>query len=373
MVCFLIRLSKEGRGEKRRRRWKEESGTAARGYYSEGTEQDEAVFSRAMESRCGKKKDEGGTGMILNTGNRTDIPAFYSAWLCNRIRAGFVCVRNPFHPSCVTRYRMDPELVDVLMFCTKNPAPALEYLSEFGIFRQLWFVTITPYGREIEPGVPEKREVIRSFRELSSQIGRKCVCWRYDPVFLSDRYSIAFHCRSFEEMASALSGAVEYCVVSFIDLYEKTRRNFPSVRAVTPEEQRVLVDHFVKTGKRCGIRIRLCCEDPGLAVLGADVSGCMSREVIEEAIGRDLLIPSDWRRVRKECRCLLGNDIGAYNSCPHGCVYCYANYDRKCVERNFRDHDPESPFLIGHERVGDIVRDAVQKSFLDRQDSLFSF
>ncbi len=232
----LSACQKRGGGGERRRRWKEESGTAARGYYSEGTEQDEAVFSRAMESRCGKKKDEGGTGMILNTGNRTDIPAFYSAWLCNRIRAGFVCVRNPFHPSCVTRYRMDPELVDVLMFCTKNPAPALEYLSEFGIFRQLWFVTITPYGREIEPGVPEKREVIRSFRELSSQIGRKCVCWRYDPVFLSDRYSIAFHCSAFEKMASALSGAVEYCVVSFIDLYEKTRRNFSSVRAVTPEE-----------------------------------------------------------------------------------------------------------------------------------------
>lgn len=119
--------------------------------------------------------------MIIQTGMRTDIPAFYSKWLLNRIREGFVCVRNPYNPSQVTRYSLSPEVVDLIAFCTKNPAPMLPYLDELKNYGQYWFVTITPYGRDIEPNVPAKEAVMRSFQQLSEVVclsvrcGYRCI------------------------------------------------------------------------------------------------------------------------------------------------------------------------------------------------------
>ena len=105
--------------------------------------------------------------MIINTGMRTDIPAFYSEWLMNRIREGFVYTRNPYYPEQVTKYSLNPNLVDCLEFCTKNPEPMLKYLDKLNIYNQYWFVTITPYGKDIEPVVPNKEIVIESFKKLS--------------------------------------------------------------------------------------------------------------------------------------------------------------------------------------------------------------
>lgn len=203
--------------------------------------------------------------MILNTGCRTDIPAYYSEWFYNRVREGFVLARNPYRPEQVLSYRLNPDVVDVLCFCTKNPQPMLSRLSELNAFRQFWFVTVTPYGQDIEPFVPDKRQVLASIRQLSASVGAKAVGWRYDPVFITERYSLEFHIRSFEKMARELSGTVNACVVSFIDLYEKTRRNFPQARAVTTREQEALIQAFVEIGARYGIPIRTCCEDASLA------------------------------------------------------------------------------------------------------------
>ena len=99
--------------------------------------------------------------MIINTGMRTDIPAFYTDWFVNRLKAGFVLVRSPYNPRSVTRYRLSPDVVDLIGFCTKNPAPMLPYMDMLHPYGQYWFVTITPYGREIEPCVPQK--IICSF------------------------------------------------------------------------------------------------------------------------------------------------------------------------------------------------------------------
>jgi len=161
--------------------------------------------------------------MIINTGSRTDIPAYYSEWFYNRIKEGYVLTRNPYYPEQVSKYRLDPEVVDVICFCTKNPEPMLKRLNELKDFKQLWFVTITPYGKEIEPGVPKKDEVIASFQRLSDLVGVKAISWRYDPIFITERYSLDFHIRRFERMAERLQGYVDNCVISFIDLYEKTK------------------------------------------------------------------------------------------------------------------------------------------------------
>lgn len=304
--------------------------------------------------------------MILNTGSRTDIPAYYSKWFYRRIEEGYVYVRSPYNPLQVTRYRLDPEVVDCVCFCTKNPEPMLPGLRKLAAFRQLWYVTITPYDREIEPGVPDKKGVLDSFRRLSEAVGREHISWRYDPVFLSEKYTLSFHQESFEQMAAYLEGYTDQCVISFIDLYAKTRRNFPEGKEVSRADQEALAKAFVESGRRHGITIRSCCEGSWPEQYGIDTGGCMSRQVMERAVGSSLRVPKK-APARPECSCLLGSDIGVYNSCGHGCLYCYANYDQETVKYNMRRHDPRSPFLIGGHMEGEVIREASQESWLDGQ------
>ena len=308
--------------------------------------------------------------MILNTGDRTDIPAFYSEWFYNRIREGHVLVRNPYYPSQVTRYRLSPDVIDVMVFCTKNPAPMFRSFSLLSPFEMFWFVTITPYGKEIEPFVPEKEQVLDSFLKLSELVGPERISWRYDPIFISETYSVDCHIQQFRYMAERLRGSTRQCVVSFIDLYEKTRRNFPSVRAVAAEQQAVLIDAFSDIAEENGLQIHLCCENPSLVRSNVDADGCLTQEILERAIGCRLNVPKR-KPARAQCSCLLGADIGAYNTCGHGCLYCYANYDRETVLKNRAQHDSASPFLIGSFQEGDVIKDARQVSWRDEQMSLF--
>ena len=304
--------------------------------------------------------------MIINTGQRTDIPAFYADWFVNRLKAGFVLVRNPYNPRSVTRYRLSPEVVDLIGFCTKNPAPMLPHLDLLRPYGQYWYVTITPYGKEIEPGVPDKREVLDSFRRLSDIVGPDRMGWRYDPVFISGEYPAERHIRAFEYMAQTLSGYTRTAVISFVDLYEKTKRNFPEVRPVTAEQRLLLGKAFVEIAGQYGMTLRPCGEGDELAPFGADCSGCMTVAMYEQALGRRLKVPKT-APARKECACYLGGDIGAYNTCGHLCRYCYANYDAATVRKNLAAHDPESPLLIGHLEPGDQVHEAKQESWIDPQ------
>ena len=304
--------------------------------------------------------------MIINTGQRTDIPAFYTDWFVNRLKAGFVLVRNPYNPRSVTRYRLSPEVVDLIGFCTKNPAPMLPHLDLLRPYGQYWYVTITPYGKEIEPGVPDKREVLDRFRRLSDIVGPDRMGWRYDPVFISGDYPAERHIRAFEYMAQTLSGYTRTAVISFVDLYEKTKRNFPEVRPVTAEQRLLLGKAFVEIAGQYGMTVRPCGEGDELARFGADCSGCMTVAMYEQALGRRLKVPKT-APARKECACYLGGDIGAYNTCGHLCRYCYANYDTATVRRNMAAHDPESPLLIGHLEPGDQVHEAKQESWIDPQ------
>ena len=303
--------------------------------------------------------------MIIDTGNRTDIPAFYSEWFMNRIREGYVMVRNPYSPEQVSRYRLDPEVVDALMFCSKNPEPMVKYLDELSKFKMIWFVTITPYGKGIEPGVPDKRKVIESFKKISDKVGLQAMSWRYDPIFISETYSVDYHIDAFERMAAELEGYTERVVISFIDLFEKTKKNFPEAREVIREERFALAKAFAEIGKKHNMTIRSCLEGVELAQFGIDVSGCMSQQVIEEAIGAKMIIPAS--RHILDCNCFMGNDIGAYNSCAHFCKYCYANYDREAVIANMKKHDPKSPFLIGNSMPLDRVNEPEQKSYITNQ------
>ena len=307
--------------------------------------------------------------MIINTGQRTDIPAFYSEWFVNRLKAGFVLARNPYNPQRITRYRLTPDVVDVIGFCTKNPAPMLPHMELLRPFGQYWYVTITPYGRDIEPNVPNKLRVLDSFKRLSEIVGVNSVGWRYDPILISEEWPVERHIKAFEYMATALQGYTETAVISFIDLYEKTKRNFPEVKTVSPEDRMTLGKAMAEICGRCGMTLRPCAEGSELAPFGADCSGCMTAAMYERAIGQRLKIPGR-APARKACACYLGGDIGAYNSCGHLCRYCYANYDAETVRVNMRAHDPQSPLLIGRVMPGDEICDAAQESWKDYQVAL---
>ena len=304
--------------------------------------------------------------MIINTGSRTDIPAFYSDWFLNRIKEGYVLVRNPYYPKQVYKYQLTPDVVDIIAFTSKNPTPMVSRLDELKQFRLFWHITVTPYGKDIEPNVIDKQEVLHSVIELSKALGKKCVTLRYDPIFITDKYSIAYHLHAFEEIAKKLDGYVESVVISFIDLYEKTKKNFPEVEEVRFSDQIKICREMKKIADKHHMVIRTCLESEALKEVGMDVKGCMTKEILEDAFQLQLNT-SSIKPAREGCSCLLQGDIGEYNTCMHLCKYCYANYDKSIVIENHKKHHPDSPMLIGDLKEDDIVIEMKQKSFIDPQ------
>ena len=160
--------------------------------------------------------------MILNVSGRTDIVAFYSDWFMNRYNEGFVDVRNPFNPKMISRIYFED--VDAILFCTKNPTPMLDKIQK--IAKPILFhVTLTPYKRDIELNVPDKNDIINSIKKLSKIIGVDNLYIRYDPIFISDKYTVDYHIKAFDKLCTILNGYVKYFIVSFIDDYKNVRKN----------------------------------------------------------------------------------------------------------------------------------------------------
>ena len=256
-----------------------------------------------------------------------------------------------------------------MCFCTKNPKPLLNNIEKLDDYHQFWFVTITPYGRDIEVNVPSYNHVIKSFKKLSDYLGVNKVSWRYDPILIDEKHNLDFHIGMFDKIASKLSNYTNDCTISFIDLYQKVLRNFPEVREVTTDEQLIIGEEFSKIACENNIKMKTCVEGTLLDRFGFDSSGCMTRQVIENAIGKNLNIPKGKYTIR-ECDCIFGRDIGAYNTCLHGCRYCYANFSTKLVKRNFRLHNPDSPLLIGHIKDNDDVKEVREPTYIDAQQRL---
>lgn len=300
--------------------------------------------------------------MILQTGSRSDIPAFYSKWFSNRLKEGYVLVRNPYYPKIVTRYELNPDVVDCIAFCTKNPHPMIQYMDLLKDYGQYWYVTITPYGKDIEPNVPNKHQILEDFKTISRKVGIDSMGWRYDPIFISNKYTMEYHLHAFETIAKELCGYTKTCVISFIDLYKKVLKNFPEVREVSKEDQLYLGKKMIEIASKYGMTVRPCAEGNFLESYGANCSGCMTVDMFEKAIHASLNVPKI-SQARKECACFLGNDIGMYNTCMHLCRYCYANYSKELVLENYKKHDPNSELLIGKLEEDDELRISKQVSW----------
>ena len=309
--------------------------------------------------------------MIINTGQRTDIPAFFSKWFINRIREGFVMVRNPFYTTIVTKFKLDPKVVDVIGFCTKNPRPMFKYLDELKPFGQFWYVSITGFDKDLEPNVPPIDQVIEDFKYLSNKVGKNAIGWRYTPIIINDKYTVEYHIQTFERIAKELCNYTSLAVFGFVDIYEKLKRNHPEFKEVNRDDVIKIATAFKQTADKYHLDLRLCSKEKWLKEYGIDVDGCMRVEDYERSINSKLDIKQKMQARKGYCACYLSNDIGEYNTCMHLCTYCYANSSPRTIMNNFKNHDVNSPLLIGHLHKEDKVREAKQESYRDDYISLF--
>jgi hypothetical protein len=289
--------------------------------------------------------------MLISASRRTDIPTFYSEWFFNRLKEGCALARNPMNPRWVSRVSLKPDDVDGIVFWTKNPAPMLERLAELDAYQCAFQFTITPYGRDVELNVPDKREVIiPAFRTLSERFGAERVTWRYDPIFLSERYTFDYHIRAFGEICELLSGKTKRVTISFLVPY---RSILASLRPLGVEyersEQLRLAERLKTIADDCGIEIAACC-DAELRERGIAPAKCVDGGLFGLNAKRD-------KNQRENCNCSASVDIGEYATCRHGCRYCYANHSQRQVEVKTTAHDPNSPLLSGALRDGDEVRE----------------
>ncbi len=310
--------------------------------------------------------------MIISASRRTDIPAHYSEWFCNRLKEGYVLVRNPMNTHQISRVILSPEVVDGIVFWTKNPAPMLKRLKQIENYNYYFQFTLTAYGPDIEKNLPSKNQVIiPAFQRLSREIGKERVIWRYDPIFISDRYTIEYHCRYFEVLASKLAPYTEKCTISFIDKYKKIEQNMKSfkIQTVAAEQQLELLQRFVETAKKYNIFIDTCAEVRDFTDIGVSSAHCIDKDRFEK-IGKCRLHVGKDKNQRGECGCIESIDIGAYDSCPNECLYCYANSSNSRVNNNREQHNCQSPLLFGGLDEKDTVKERSMGSFADRQMTL---
>lgn len=303
--------------------------------------------------------------MIISASRRTDIPAFFSEWFFYRLREGFVYVRNPMNIHQVSRIKLSPEVIDCIVFWSKNPRPMLARLDELKDYMYYFQYTINAYDKGLEAAVPRKEGIISTFKELSDSIGPKRVIWRYDPILLTEKIDIDYHLKYFEEIAKRLKSYTDTCVISFVDLYKKTQSNLKEtlVREPSQNEAEELAREMCQIAKGCGMTVQTCAEAIELESVGIKHGKCIDSVLIEDLLGVKLVVGKDPNQ-RKECGCVQSIDIGEYNTCAHGCRYCYANFKDSVVARNRMAHDPASPLLVGHLGADDKVTERKLFSFI---------
>ncbi|WP_417841957.1 DUF1848 domain-containing protein [Terasakiella sp.] len=293
-------------------------------------------------------------GQIVSISRRTDIAAFYSDWFINRVHAGFVKTRNPFNPNQIREISLHPEDVDCFIFWTRNPAPLFPHLDmlEKRSFASYFHMTITGYPREIENSTPSLEQAINHFKTLSQKVGPDRVIWRYDPILLSNVTPIQYHIDTFDKIAHALQGHTHTVMFALTDFYAKTERNLKKVNALVYQDIAQQEDDLNRVlaalstiARSCGLSLKSCAQEQDWRAFSIEHGKCIDDDLIRKISKTD----QHWRKdksQRKACGCVQSVDIGAYNSCLHGCQYCYATYNNAQAKDAYRQHDPQSPFLL---------------------------
>ena len=292
--------------------------------------------------------------MILNVSGRTDIVAFYTPWFMKRYDEGFVDVRNPFYPKLVNRIYFED--VDLILFCTKNPIPILNYINKIDK-KIIFHVTLTPYKKDIEPNVPKKTDIIKAIKRLANIIGIDNLYIRYDPIFVSDKYNIHYHINAFDKLCKILNGYVKHFIISFMDDYKNVHKNMKYIKArkMVEDDYKAIGMSFSKSASKNGMTVQTCFEDINLVQYGFKKADCLSHELAYKLTGKTNFKSYNIRKGNK-CKCVSMVDIGAYNTCMHFCKYCYANYDEQKVSKNILKHNQNSTILLDYLKEDDIIK-----------------
>ena len=288
--------------------------------------------------------------MILSIDFRTDIPAFYSEWLLNRFKEGFVYFRNPVAPTTIHKIILDKNHIEGIMWCSKNYLPILHALNQItDKFPSIFHYTINGYGKDIEPNVPSFDQSIYTFKELSQRYGKEKVIWRFDPIFYCKDFGEVQTLNRFEKICKELHNYTDRVVVNFVSPYEKVKKHLPEMIIMTPIQKKILILNILGICQRYNLKLQTCGNGLQFKNLeGVEVTGCLD----EHALNLIGIYPDKPKGnpVPLGCLCYPNTCIGEYNTCLHKCKYCYASADFDKCDENFTKHDPKSPLLIGWPR-----------------------
>ena len=311
--------------------------------------------------------------MIINTGSRTDTVQYYSDWLLKRFKEGFVYSRNPLFPNIVTRYELNPNILDCVVFCSKNYEPILDRLTEItDKFNTYFHYTITAYGRDIEPNVPTIDESIKTLIKLSKIVGKQRIAWRYDPILLTKKYTKQVHYNTFDYMSKRLSPHIDRCIFSFVDMYKKLETNMPEIIILNNNDKIEIAKNIGSIAKKHNMIIQTCATIEDFKQFGILQSGCMTSKILGNANN------ITFKKVRHSgnrqgCKCIENRNIGDYDTCPNGCKYCYANKNPQIAQENYKKHNPNDLMILGNLKPTDEIQQSNQKSYLENfiQTKLF--
>ena len=327
------------------------------------------VTYHKVYKRQKKEREE----MILSVSRRTDIPKYFSDWFFQRIKEQYVYVRNPFNSRQISKIDISPEVVDCIVFWTKNPENMMKRLDELAGYTYYFQFTLTGYGTDIETDTAHKREqIIPVFWKLVEKVGRERVIWRYDPILFTERYTEEYHLNAFGQIAEALCGYTDKCVISFVDIYKKIRKNMEALGRKEIDKARLIA--FAGTIRKAAeanrIQVCSCAEELDLELCKIQHNCCIDKELIEKLTGCKIQAEKD-KGQRTACGCVESIDIGAYNTCLNGCKYCYANFNPETVKENLKNYDPKSPLLCGVISEKDKITERKVKSLKEEQICLF--
>lgn len=296
--------------------------------------------------------------MIISASYKTDIPAFYGEWFMNRLRAGSCKMVNPYGGQIYT-INLNLEDVDGFVFWTKNIGPLLKHLPEVRERGYPFIVqhTITGYPRELEDRVINSAHTVAHIQRLANEYGPDVAVWRYDPIVFSSLTPIDWHHRNFAALAQALEGTTDEVIISFAQIYKKTKRNMNLAaqefgfdwhehETICQEQGRDLAVEFAQIAQSHGMQLKVCSQKTFLVSGLIEEARCVDAARLENVAGQALEHTIPLKGNRLECGCFASRDIGAYDTCPHGCVYCYAVQHRDLALSRYKAHDPAGEFLF---------------------------